>query len=64
MFWKHLTERSKMDSGHTCLVNHINTLRIIVEQANEFQATVYLIFADFKQAFDKPRSIVEFVIAA
>lgn len=33
-------------------MDHINTLRIIVEQANEFQTPVYLLLVDFKHAFD------------
>lgn len=33
-------------------VNHINTLRIIIEPAYEFQAPVYLLFVDYKQEFD------------
>lgn len=37
---------------HRSCVEHINTLRIIVEQSVEFKAPLYLLFVDFKQAFD------------
>jgi hypothetical protein len=32
--------------------NHINTLRIIVEQSIEFHSPLQLVFIDFQQAFD------------
>ncbi|CAN0553799.1 unnamed protein product, partial [Ectocarpus sp. 8 AP-2014] len=32
--------------------DHINTLRIIVEQSNEWQTPVHLLFVDFERAFD------------
>lgn len=34
-------------------VDHINTLRIITEQSNEFRSPLYLLFIDFEKAFDK-----------
>lgn len=37
--------------GRSC-VDHINTLRIIIEQVNEFQNNLHLVFVDFKKAFD------------
>lgn len=33
-------------------IDNINTLRIIMEQSVEFNAPLYLLFVDFKQAFD------------
>jgi hypothetical protein len=33
-------------------VDLINTLRIILEQRNEFQTTLYLTFIDFERAFN------------
>jgi hypothetical protein len=38
-------------AGRSC-VDHINTLRIIIEQINEYQSSLHLIFVDFKKAFD------------
>ena len=38
-------------SGRSC-VDLINTLRILFEQCNEFRASIYAIFIDFKRAFD------------
>jgi hypothetical protein len=32
--------------------DHINTLRIIVEQSVEFRSPLQLVFIDFQQAFD------------
>lgn len=37
--------------GRSC-VDHINTLRIIIEQVVELQNTLHLVFVDFKKAFD------------
>lgn len=37
--------------GRSCIDN-INTLRIIMEQSAEFNTPLYLLFVDFKQAFD------------
>lgn len=33
-------------------VDHIHTLRIIIEQSMEFQSPVYTSFIDFEQAFE------------
>ena len=33
-------------------VDHINTLRIIAEQTKEWRTPLYMLFVDFKQAFD------------
>lgn len=37
--------------GRSC-IDHINTLRIIIEQSVEWQSPLFLIFIDFEQAFD------------
>jgi len=37
--------------GRSC-TDQVNTLRIILEQFNEFQSPLYLIFIDFEKAFD------------
>ena len=37
---------------HRSCTDHINTLRIIIEQSVEFNTPLYLLFVDFKQAFD------------
>jgi hypothetical protein len=45
----------KEQAGFRCqrsCVDLINTLRIILEQCNEFQTTLYLTFIDFERAFD------------
>ncbi|XP_055910907.1 uncharacterized protein LOC129945274 [Eupeodes corollae] len=34
-------------------VDHINTLRIIIEQYSEYQSALYLMFVDFEKAFDR-----------
>lgn len=44
-------EQAGFRPGRSC-TDHINTLRIIVEQANEWQAPIYLLFVDFEKAFD------------
>jgi hypothetical protein len=33
-------------------VDLLNTLRIIIEQSNEWNERVYLVFIDFERAFD------------
>lgn len=33
-------------------IDHINTLRIIIEQIVEWQEVLHLVFVDFKKAFD------------
>lgn len=38
-------------SGRSC-VDQINTLRIIIEQVNEYQNNLHLVFVDFSKAFD------------
>jgi hypothetical protein len=37
--------------GRSC-IDQVNTLRIILEQFNEFQSPLYLIFIDSEKAFD------------
>jgi hypothetical protein len=44
-------ERAGFRCQRIC-VDLINTLRIILEQSNEFQTTLYLAFIDFKRACD------------
>ena len=38
-------------SGYSC-ADHINTLRIIIEQCGEYNSKLYLLFIDFEKAFD------------
>ena len=33
-------------------VDHINTLRIIIEQSAEYRSDLHLVFVDFEKAFD------------
>ncbi|KAJ8710014.1 hypothetical protein PYW07_009380 [Mythimna separata] len=44
-------EQAGFRSGRSC-TDQINTLRIILEQASEWQREVYLTFVDFEKAFD------------
>lgn len=44
-------EQAGFRCGRSC-IDHINTLRIIIEQSVEWQTPLYLLFIDFKQAFD------------
>lgn len=44
-------EQAGFRSGRSC-VDQINTLRIIIEQAVEFQSTLYVLFVDYEKAFD------------
>src|SRR5215469_5590437 len=44
-------EQAGFRSNRAC-VDHINTLRIIVEQAVEFRSPLQLVFIDFQRAFD------------
>ena len=44
-------EQAGFRSNKAC-ADHINTLRIIVEQSIEFRAPLHLVFIDFQQAFD------------
>lgn len=39
-------------AGRSC-VDHIVTLRIILEQVNEFQESLYMVFIDYEKAFDR-----------
>lgn len=44
-------EQAGFRPGRSC-TDHINTLRIIVEQSNEWQSPLHLLFVDFERAFD------------
>ena len=44
-------EQAGFRSNRSC-IDHINTLRIIVEQSQEFISNLYLLFIDFEKAFD------------
>lgn len=44
-------EQAGFRPGRSC-IDHINTLRIIAEQSIEWQSPCYMLFIDFKQAFD------------
>jgi hypothetical protein len=44
-------EQMGFQKGRSC-IGQVNTLRIILEQFNEFQSPLYLIFIDFEKAFD------------
>ena len=44
-------EQAGFRYGRSC-VDHINRLRIIIEQSVEFQSPLYLLFVDFERAFD------------
>lgn len=44
-------EQSGFRPNRSC-VDHINTLRIIVEQSAEFNSPIFLTFVDFERAFD------------
>jgi sorting nexin-29 len=44
-------EQAGFRSNKAC-ADHINTLRIIVEQSIEFHSPLQLVFIDFQQAFD------------
>jgi hypothetical protein len=45
------TEQAGFRKTHYC-VDYINTLRIIIEQGNELNERLYLVFIDFEKAFD------------
>jgi hypothetical protein len=45
-------EQAGFRRGRSC-VDHVNTLRVIIEQYSEFQSPLNLLFVDFKSAFDK-----------
>jgi hypothetical protein len=44
-------EQAGFRKNHSC-VDQINTLRIIIEQNNEWNERLYLVFIDFEKAFD------------
>lgn len=44
-------EQAGFRPGRSC-TDHINTLRIIVEQSIEWQSPIFLLFIDFERAFD------------
>lgn len=48
-------------AGRSC-IDHIATLRIIIEQINELQQSFYLLFVDYEKAFDRLRH--EYIWAA
>ena len=37
--------------GSSC-VDHINTLRLIIDQSAKYRSDLYLVFVDFEKAFD------------
>ena len=49
--------------GRSC-IDHINTLRIIIEQSVEFNSPLYLLFIDFERAFDSLNRDVMWTILA
>lgn len=56
-------EQAGFRPGRSC-TDHINTLRVIVEQSNEWQAPVVLLFVDFERAFDSLDRNVMFDVLA
>lgn len=44
-------EQAGFRQGRSC-ADHINTLRIIIEQSAEYNTPLYLLFVDFERAFD------------
>lgn len=44
-------EQAGFRTGRSC-ADHINTLRIIIEQTKEYNTHLYLLFVDFERAFD------------
>ena len=44
-------EQAGFRPGSSC-VDHINTLRLIIEQSAEYQSDLHLVFVDFEKAFD------------
>lgn len=44
-------EQAGFRIGRSC-ADHINTLRIIIEQSKEYNTHLYLLFVDFERAFD------------
>jgi hypothetical protein len=47
-------EQAGFRAGSSC-IDHINTLRIIIEQCVEFRSPLHLLFIDFEKAFDSVR---------
>ncbi|XP_073841258.1 uncharacterized protein [Musca autumnalis] len=47
-------EQAGFRTGRSC-ADHINTLRIIIEESKEYNAHLYLLFVDFERAFDTIR---------
>jgi len=47
-------EQAGFRKGRSC-TDHVNTLRIIIEQSRVMQASAYLLFVDFEKAFDSIR---------
>ena len=44
-------EQAGFRSGKSC-IDHINTLRLIIEQAVEYNSPLFLLFVDYEKAFD------------
>ena len=44
-------EQAGFRPGSSC-VDHINTLRLIIEQSAEYRSDLHLVFVDFEKAFD------------
>lgn len=44
-------EQSGFRAGHSC-TDHINTIRILIDQSLEYQAPLQLLFIDYERAFD------------
>ena len=45
------SEQSGFRPESSC-VDHINTLRIVIEQSAEYRSDLHLVFVDFEKAFD------------
>ena len=44
-------EQAVFRPGSSC-VDHINTLRLIIEQSAEYHSDLHLVFVDFENSFD------------
>ena len=44
-------EQAGFRPGSSC-IDHINTLRIIIEQSAEYSSDLHLVFVDFEKTFD------------
>ena len=44
-------EQTGFRPGSSC-IDHINTLRLIIEQSAEYRSDLHLVFVDFEKAFD------------